>query len=162
MTSKLTNSLLILIVVLLATNILMSTKIYEQVSSSDLVLDEEAAFDDLEAKLWGDKVVALYNGQKHQALYDLFHQQAKVKITEERLAKQLAKLHELFGDIEQIAFTNLIKLGEKNSEVYYQLLFNARVSQTESRQATMTLSLIVEKDDASLYGFKLNARQSLD
>tara|TARA_R110001592_G_scaffold167131_5_gene402517 strand:- start:8658 stop:9068 length:411 start_codon:yes stop_codon:yes gene_type:complete len=102
----------------------MSTKISDQVSSSDLVLDEEAAFDDLEAKLWGDKVVVLYNGQNHQALYDLFHQQAKVKITEERLAKQLAKLHELFGDIEQIAFTNLIKLGEKNSEVYYQLLFN--------------------------------------
>ncbi len=162
MTSKLTNSLLVLIVVLLTINILVTTKIYDQVSSPDLVLDEEAVFDELEAKLWGDKVVALYNGQNPQALYELFHQQAKVKITEERLAKQLAKLHELFGDIEQIAFSNLIKLGEKNSEIYYQLLFNARVSQTESRQATLTLSLIIDKDDASLYGFKLNARQSLD
>jgi len=162
MTSKFTNSLLVLIVVLLAINILMTTITVRQTATAPVAQESKAAIDDLETRLWGDKVVALYNSQNHQGLYELFHQQAKVKITEERLAKQLVKLHELFGDIEQIAFTNLMKLGEKNSEAYYQLLFNTRVSQTETQQATMTLSLIIENGDASLYGFKLNARQSLD
>ncbi len=162
MTPKLTNSLLILITVLLVINIIMTTKIHSKFAASSASVDEVVAFDELEAENWGNKVVALYNQQNDHALYELFHQQAKVKISSDRLAKQLANLYALFGDIEQIALTNIHKLGEKNSEVYYQLLFSARVTKTKSRLAAMTLSVIQEKDEISLFGFKLNARLSLD
>ena len=37
------------------------------------------------AKLWGEKVVNMYNQQDHQALYAIFNEQAKVKISYEQL-----------------------------------------------------------------------------
>lgn len=113
------------------------------------------------ATAWGAKVVELYNRQDHAALHALFSPEARVKIGEQQLAGQLRKLHELFGGIDDYAYANSVRLGEKGGASYYQVFFDARVSARES-PATLKLSLVVENDTVSLYGLRINASESLD
>ena len=156
--NKTSNVLLVMILVLLVLNLGMTTILVSKLPGNNETserLDPEIARD------WGNKVVELYNQRDHPALYRLFNRQAQVKISEQQLADQLEKLHQLFGDIEDHAYVNAIKLGEKGGERYYQLFFNARVSEN-NRSATLKLSLILSNDEVSLYGLSVNASESLE
>jgi hypothetical protein len=156
--NKTTNILLGVILVLLMLNLAMTSVLLNRQT------DGQGASDQLDrdiATSWGDKVVQLYNRRNHEALYALFNPQAQVKISQQQLAQQLQKLHQLFGDIDDHAYVNSIKLGEKGGEGYYQLFFNARVSGKYSK-ATLKLSLIEGNDVISLYGLSINATDSLD
>ena len=114
------------------------------------------------ANALGKKVIDMYNRQDNQALYALFNEKAKVKISHQQLSNQLIKLHGLFDDIEESALINTAKLGEKADELYYQLLFNVRVKNPNNSQATLTLSVISKNKVITLYGLRLNASQKLD
>ncbi len=161
--NKLTNVLLSLILLLLVFNLVLTSKVLRQQSETENAsFSASDHFDTDIARVWGEKTITLYNLQDHQSLYALFNDQAKVKISHQQLKNQLKKLHALFGDIEEVAFVNAVKLGEKGGELYFQLLFNVRVSQTENNLATLTLSVINNDNSISLYGLRLNASQSLD
>lgn len=161
--NKYTNTLLSLILVLLVVNIaLTGTLFYKGAAQSDAMTLITERLDVETAKGWGRKVVGLYNRQDDQALYALFNDQAKVKISHEQLKTQLNKLYQLFGEIEESAFVSADKIGEKGSELYYKLLFNIRVKETSKRAATLTVSVVVNNNVVSLYGVRINAAQSLD
>ncbi|MCP4332368.1 MAG: hypothetical protein GY785_06905 [Gammaproteobacteria bacterium] len=156
--SKLTNLLLAVILVVVAINLVMTSILLNRQAA------DRGAGDSLDpgiARNWGEQVVVLYNRRDHEVLYTLFHSQARVKISQQQLAGQLQKLHQLFGNIDDHAYVNAVKLGEKASASYYQLFFNARVGSKDS-PATLKLSLVVEKDVISLYGLSINASESLD
>ncbi len=161
MTSKLTNSLLGLVIVLLLVNITLTTKVLKQ-QSHDLADEKQTQFEPAVAKEWGRKAIKLYNQQDHASLYELFHAQAKDKITKQQLETQLTRLYQLFGDIQDGALVNSIKLGEKGNEEYYQLGYKVLATKTDTGTANLTLSLIKTENDIRLYGFKLNALQSLE
>lgn len=159
--NKTTHILLTLILVLLAINLAMTTKLLMDKPASATTEKATPLAADI-AKDWGKQVVELYNQQDHQAMYALFNEQAKVKISHEQLQEQLQKLHGLFGNIEEHALANSVKLGEKGEEQYYQLSFSVRVSGPNVDHGTLTLSLITRDNVVSLYGMRLNAAQSLD
>ncbi len=160
--NKTTHILLTLILILLAVNVAMTSKLLMQKPSSAVMAEKSATLSTEIAKAWGKNVVELYNREDYQGLYALFNEQAKVKISQEQLQQQLQKLHALFGNIEEYALTNSVKMGEKGGELYYQLSFNVRVKGPNVEQGTLTISMIMQDDKASLYGVRLNAVQSLD
>jgi hypothetical protein len=155
--SRITNPLLIAILILLVINLVVSLALFSRQPVAAVAETVDAAI----AREWGEKVAVLYNQQDDLALYALFNQQAQVKISQQQLTGQLHKLHQLFGNIESQAYLNSVKLGSKGSEFYYQLFFNLRVSKN-SQPATMKLSLVFEDSQISLYGLRINAEQSLE
>ncbi|MFT5559864.1 MAG: hypothetical protein ACI9RZ_002352 [Sphingobacteriales bacterium] len=166
--SKYTNILLGFILVLVLLNLaLTGSLLLKQIPAptpTPTVINDrvEESLDALVAQVWGKKVIDMYNGQEHQALYALFNDQAKVKISHGQLETQLKKLYQLFGEIEESAFVSSDKIGEKGNEFYYKLLFNIRVKETGKRSAALTISVIVKDNIVSLYGVRLNASQSLE
>ena len=156
--SKLTNFLLAVILVVVVINLGMTSILLNQQAADRGVGDR---LDPAVARNWGERVVELYNRRDHEGLYALFNPQARVEISQQQLAGQLQKLHQLFGNIDDHAYANAVKLGEKGGASYYQLFFNARVGSKDGK-ATVKLSLVVENDAISLYGFSINASESLD
>ncbi len=160
---RLTNTLLGLIVILLCANLYQSTQISKQLEQASLASSSNEKINRTQAKEWGEKAIALYNSQKHHALYELFHPSAKIQISESELATQLKKLFQLFGRVDGIALSDTLKLGEKGGETYYQYVYRAKVSNPAHQQARLSLSMIKGDDHKFwLYGFKLNARHSLN
>lgn len=158
------NIILGLILVLLLINLMLtgSIAVKLQETSPALIFDKSEKFESERADALGKKVIGLYNDQNDQALYALFNEKAKVKISHQQLKNQLGNLHSLFNDIEESAFISSVKLGEKSDEIYYQLLFTVRVKDTARRNGTLTLTVIMKDSKLSLYGLKLNATQQLD
>ena len=156
--NKTTNVLLGMILVLLLLNLAMTTILVGKLPTDREVNDR---LDPEIARAWGKNVVELYNRNDDAALYQLFNRQARIKISQQQLAGQLQKLRQLFGDIQDHAYLNAIKLGEKGGDRYYQLFFSARVS-AQDNPATLKLSLIATEADISLYGLSVNASQTLE
>jgi len=161
--NKVSNYLLGLILILLVINLVLTGSIAakQQAFEQRSLGGTEYLASEISNTL-GKKVIDMYNRQDHQALYALFNEKAKVKISQQQLTNQLAKLHELFNDIEESAFINSVKLGEKEGELYYQLLFNVRVKEESNRQGTLTLSVVMKDKKITLYGLRLNATKQLD
>jgi len=161
--NKFSNILLSIILVLVIFNILLTGSVaLKQQSYEQAEIGKTEKFEPEVANAIGKKVIDMYNRQDHQALYALFNEKAKVKISHQQLENQLIKLHALFDDIEESALVNTVKLGEKAGELYYQLLFNVRVKSKSNSQATLTLSVISKNNVTTLYGLRLNAMQKLD
>ena len=156
--NKTTNVLLGMILVLLLLNLAMTTILVGKLPTASEVTDR---LDPEVARAWGKNVVELYNRNDDAALYQLFNRQARIKISQQQLAGQLQKLRQLFGDIQDHAYLNAIKLGEKGGDRYYQLFFSARVS-AQDNPATLKLSLIVTNGEVSLYGLSVNASQTME
>ena len=156
--NKTTNVLLGMILVLLLLNLGMTTILVSKLPTDSEVNDR---LDPEIARAWGNNVVELYNRNDHDALYKLFNRQARIKISQKQLAGQLQKLHDLFGDIQDHAYLNAIKIGEKGGDRYYQSFFSARVS-AQDNPATLKLSLIVTNGEVSLYGLSVNASQTME
>lgn len=163
--NKYTNVLLSLILVLVLLNLGLTGSILIKPtppSTPNVVNNQVESLDALIAKVWGEKVIDMYNRQDHQALYALFNDQAKVKISHDQLASQLEKLYQLFGEIEESALVSADKIGEKGNELYYKLIFNIRVKEASKRAGALTISVIVKDNIVSLYGVRINATQSLN
>lgn len=158
--SKLTNILLSAILLVLLLNLIMTTAIFYELTDGTAKQADAVSVDI--ARQWGNTVTSLYNRQQDSLLYDLFHDEAKVKISAYQLEQQLKKLYEMFGKIEHISHISTTKLGEKADQEYYQFIFGARISDTDKKRAKVTLSLIKEKEKFMLYGFSINALQNLD
>lgn len=158
------NIILGLVLVLLLINLILTGSIAVKLegTSSSLNFDKSEKIESGRADALGKKVIDLYNDQNDLALYALFNEKAKVKISHKQLKNQLVNLHNLFNDIEESAFISAVKLGEKGDEIYYQLLFTVRVKDTTRRNGTLTLTVLMKDSKLSLYGLKLNATQSLD
>ncbi|MCX2979606.1 hypothetical protein EYC98_01880 [Halieaceae bacterium IMCC14734] len=156
--NKMTNVLLGVILLIGLLNLALTASLAGR--QSTVAAESVSGFDNGLARRWGDRVTNLYNRGDHAGLYTLFNQQAKVKISGDQLESQLEKLRQLFGDIEESAFQNSMKLGEKGGEQYYQLHYSLRVTGKEG-PATMRLSLVVDGDQISLYGLTINATESL-
>jgi hypothetical protein len=154
---RLSNLLLLLILVVVVINLAISLVLVSREPAGAASETVEATV----AREWGAKVVEIYNRQDDVLLYELFNQQARVKISQQQLTDQLDRLHQLFGKIESHSYVNSVKLGSKGSEDYFQLFFNLRVSQN-SQPATMKLSLIIEDQTVSLYGLRIDVTQALD
>jgi alcohol dehydrogenase YqhD (iron-dependent ADH family) len=110
----------------------------------------------------GETVSSMYNLQDYQGLYDLFDAKAKIKISQQQLQKQLKKLFQIFGEIEQSEFVSAEKIGEKGDEFYYNLLFNIRVNEISKRSSKLTLVVVKKAKKVSLYGVRINASLALD
>lgn len=161
--NKYTNLLLTIILLLLLLNLALTGSVLIRDSVQPRVLNDRIEnIDTSIAQDWGGKVTEMYNQQNHQALYALFSEQAKVKISHQQLQTQLEKLFQLFGEIEKSAFVSADKMGERGDERYYKLLFNIRVKQTSKRLATLTLSVVEKDNNVSLYGVRINATHSLE
>lgn len=161
--NKYTNVLLSFILVLVLLNLaLTGSVLMKQTVQPNVLHDRAESLDSSIAKAWGEKISAMYNQQDHQALYALFSEQAKVKISYQQLQSQLEKLFQLFGEIEKSAFVSAEKIGEKGDELYYKLLFNIRVKEASKRLASLTISVVTKDNEVSLYGVRINATQSLD
>ena len=166
--NKSTNILLSIILVVLLLDLTLTGFIFlrQSVQVSSLRTDTKKSrvedFDPEVAKILGKKVSEMYNQQNHQALYALFNEQAKVKISHKQLETKLRKLFQLFGEIEERAFVSADKIGEKGGDSYYKILFNIRVSEASKRRATLTIAVVVKETKMSLYGVRIHASQSLD
>jgi alcohol dehydrogenase YqhD (iron-dependent ADH family) len=110
----------------------------------------------------GETVSSMYNLQDYQGLYDLFDAKAKIKISQQQLQKQLKKLFQIFGEIEQSEFVSAEKIAEKGDEFYYNLLFNIRVNEISKRSSKLTLVVVKKAKKVSLYGVRINASLALD
>ena len=156
--NKSTNILLAIILVLVTLNLALTGVLMINQSDTGNVSDNQLENLDSDlARIWGKKVTEMYNLQDHQALYSLFNEQARVKISQQQLKNSLQKLHRQFGDIEESAFINSIKVGEKGDEKYYYLLFTVRVKETKNQQATLKLTVVKNANTISLYGVRLDA-----
>jgi hypothetical protein len=169
--NKLSNVLLSFILILVVLNLWLTVSVLKtQAVQSSVIANMVASrvdnrvesLDSSIAKDWAEKVTLMYNQQDHQALYALFSEQAKVKISHFKLQTELDNLYKLFGEIEKSAFVSAEKIGEKGDDLYYKLLFNIRVKQASKRQATLTISVVKNDNKLSLYGVRLNATHSLD
>lgn len=164
--NKYSNVLLSVILALVLLNLALTGSLLIKQTAQPIVVNQtERAPDSLDpaiAKAWGEKVTTMYNEQDHQALYALFSEQAKVKISHQQLESQLQKLFNLFGNIEKSALVSADKVAEKGGELYYQLLFNIRVKEASKRLGTLTISVVKNDRKVSLYGVRINASQSLD
>jgi regulatory protein YycI of two-component signal transduction system YycFG len=173
--NKISNILLSFILVLVVLNLLLTVSVLnKQTLQSGVIATMVASgvaskvdrnlenMDSEIAQDWGGKVTRMYNQQSHEALYALFNEQAKVKISHHQLQTELNNLYQLFGEIEERAFVSAKKIGEKGDELYYKLLFNIRVNQANKRRATLTISVVKKYNKISLYGVRLNASHSLD
>ena len=161
--NKYSNVLLTLILVLVLINLVFtSALINQQAELVNTIADRSESLDSEIARAWGAKVADMYNRQDHQALYAMFNEQAKVKISHQQLKSQLEKLFQLFGEIEESAFVSADKIGEKGDAQYYKLLFNVRVKESRDRPATLSISVVRRNNAVSLYGVRINASQSLD
>jgi hypothetical protein len=163
MMNKFAILILTVILVVVSLNFLLTLSILKRQSDQTAATEtlvESSSMKKYVARTWGKKVIALYNEQDYRALYRLFNDEARVKISEEQLQTQLTKLHELFGDIEEHAYSSSAKVGTKGDKDYYQLFFKLRVS-GKHNPATMTLS-VVDDDEISLYGLRINSTESLD
>ena len=161
--NKYTHILLGFILVVVLINLNFTRNVYiRQTALMNAMTERTERLDSEIAKLWGEKVVNMYNQQDHQALYAIFNEQAKVKISYQQLKTQLKNLLNLFGVIEESAFVSADKIGQKGDETYYKLIFNLRVKETNNRPATLTISVIVRDKSVSLYGVRINASQSLE
>ncbi|GLS91110.1 hypothetical protein GCM10007916_21790 [Psychromonas marina] len=162
--NKYTNTLLVFILAVVLINLALTVSILtkQEQPAVNIVDNSVEQLDSVIAKKWGEKVKSLYNQQDHQALYALFDNQAKVKISHQQLQIQLNKLYRLFGEIQQSAFISADKIGEKNKQVFYRLIFNVRVQENNKRPATLTLSVIIKGDEITLYGIRLNGSVALD
>jgi alcohol dehydrogenase YqhD (iron-dependent ADH family) len=114
------------------------------------------------AQALGETVSSMYNLQDYQGLYDLFDAKAKIKISQQQLQKQLKKLFQIFGEIEQSEFVSAEKIAEKGDEFYYNLLFNIRVNEISKRSSKLTLVVVKKAKKVSLYGVRINASLALD
>jgi len=161
--NKYTNILLSLILVLVFLNLTLTGIVFvRQKVQADAMTNGKESLDSDIAKAWGKKVADMYNQQDHDALYAIFNEQAKVKISHQQLETQLKKLFELFGEIEESALVSTDKIGKKGDEIYYKLFFNIRVKKNSKQPATLTISVITKDQIVSLYGVRINATQSLD
>ena len=161
--NKYTNVLLSITLVLVLINLVLTGTIFLKQETQDHGMTvKTASLDAGDARDWGRKVAEMYNRQDHQALYDLFNEQAKVMISHQQLETQLKNLFQLFGKIEESAFISANKIGEKEDRTYYKLLFNIRVEEASKRGAELTISVIKKDNIVSLYGVGIKALQSLD
>lgn len=161
--NKYSNVLLTLILVLVLINLVLTgTLINQQAVHVKTMTDRSESLGSEIARTWGAKVADMYNQQDHQALYAIFNEQAKVKVSHQQLKTQLEKLFRLFGAIEESAFVSADKIGEKSDLQYYKLLFNVRVKEKSNRSATLSISVVKRNNVVSLYGLRINAIQSLD
>jgi len=161
--NKYTNVLLSFIVVLLLLNLWLTASVLNKQASQPYALNNGVeSLDSSIAEAWGEKVTGLYNLQDHQALYALFSEQAKVKISHQQLERQLKNLIRLFGKIEERALISVEKMGEKGTDVYYKMLFDIRVEDASKRLAKLTLSVVIKDNKVSLHGFRINASYPLD
>jgi hypothetical protein len=84
--NKYTNILLGFILVVVLINLTFTRSVYiRQIALVNAMTDSTERLDSKIAKLWGEKVVNMYNQQDHQALYAIFNEQAKVKISYQQL-----------------------------------------------------------------------------
>lgn len=161
--NKYSNVLLPLVLVLVLINLVLTgIVINNQNTQVNVTADRSDKLDPEIARIWGKKVAQMYNQQDHQALYALFNDQAKVKISHQQLKTSLEKLFQLFGAIEESAFVSADKIGEKGDALYYKLLFNVRVKENSTRPGTLIISVVKSNNAISLYGVRINASQSLD
>lgn len=107
----------------------------------------------------GERVVAAFNSGDAEALYSLYHEDAKAKLTESDVAGQITRLQGMFGRVERMSYLNNLRLGEKNGEEYYQAHFAAGISRSELKDAQVVLHLIRDGDGLFLYGMRINAAQ---
>jgi hypothetical protein len=161
--NKYSNVLLTLILVLVLINLVLTvTVINKQAAQVNSMADMSESLDSEIARAWGKKVADMYNQQDHQALYAMFDEQARVKISHQQLETQLKKLFQLFGAIEESAFVSADKIAEKDDAQYYKLIFNVRVKENSRRPATLSITVVRKNNAVSLYGVRINASQSLD
>jgi len=161
--NKYTNVLLSFIIVLLVFNLWLTASVFNKQASPSYALNNRVEnIDSSTAEVWGEKMTELYNQQDHQALYALFSEQAKVKISHQQLERQLKKLIRLFGKIEERALISVEKIGEKGADVYYKMLFDIRVEDASKRLAKLTLSVVIKDNKVSLHGFRINASYPLE
>lgn len=161
--NKYGNILLTLTFILVLINLLLTgTVITRQAAQVNTMADRTESLDSEIARAWGGKVADMYNQQDHQALYAIFNEQAKVKISHQQLETQLKKLFQLFGAIEESAFVSSDKVAEKGDIQFYKLIFNVRVKENNNRPATLSITVARKNNAVSLYGVRINGSQSLD
>jgi len=161
--NKYTNVLLSVIVVLLLLNVWLTLSVLNKQPSQPYASNNRVEnLDSSTAKAWGEKVTELYNQQDHRALYALFSEPAKIKISHEQLESQLKKLIQLFGKIEKSTLISVEKMGEKGTDLYYKMLFDIRVEDASKRQAKLTVSVVIQNNKMNLHGFRINASYPLD
>lgn len=158
--NKLTNFLLLVVIALLLLNVWLTAAGVSKLQQLDKPADN-TALPVATAREWGDRVIALYNRQDHEALHALFSGRARVKISQQQLDKQLEKLHKYFGEVEDSAYSTSVRVGVQGGVEYYQLFFNLRVSGSAG-PATMTVSLASQGGRESLYGMRINGAAFLD
>lgn len=112
-----------------------------------------------EMRSFARRVVDAYNDSDAEQLYSLYHREARARLTPEEVSGQLERLHGMFGKVEDFAYLNNLRLGEKGQDEYFQAHFSARVSHPERQKAQLMLHLIRDADGVGLYGMRLNAAQ---
>jgi hypothetical protein len=161
--NKFTNILLGFTLILVLFNLILTASVLQKQNvQGNIVNNKIESLKTSTAHAWGKKVIKMYNQQDNQALYELFSEQAKVKITHQQLKSQMEKLLELFGEIEKSAFVSSEKVGYNAGQQYYKLLFTIRVKEASKRLATLTISVVTKDNIVSLYGVRIHATHSLD
>lgn len=161
---KYSNLLLSIILILVLLNLgLTGLVMLRQVTvHASTMNDQTGSLESSSAQALGEEVSNMYNQQDHHGLYDLFHLQAKKKISHLQLQNQLKNLFQLFGKIEKSTFARAEKIGEKGDELYYNLFFNIRVNDASKQFSKLTLVVVKKHKKLSLYGIRINANYSLD
>lgn len=98
-----------------------------------------------------------YNASDSVALYRAYGREARAKLTQEKVAADMAVLQEDFGRIATLRYLNLVELGAQGRQRYIQAHFSATLDNPSLRGAQLVLHVIEEDGVLELYGMRLHA-----
>ncbi|PIQ36283.1 MAG: hypothetical protein COW59_13350 [Lysobacterales bacterium CG17_big_fil_post_rev_8_21_14_2_50_64_11] len=101
-------------------------------------------------------IATIYNRQDITALYAKFDQLARIQITQQQLSDQISRLHNLIGDVDEIAYSHAELAGTKDGRTFYNLHYKVTLVSGPFKQATLKLSVVKADAGYSLFGFFLN------
>lgn len=146
------------IALLFANLALLAILLLRPTACPDSVADDAGVTEQLVAMAEG--LQRAYNASDSAALYKAYGHEARSKLTQEKVAADMAALHEDFGIITAIRYLSRVELGKKGTQRYLQVHFAASLDNADLRGAQLVLHVIQEADTLELYGMRLHAAKN--
>jgi hypothetical protein len=105
-------------------------------------------------------VVSLYNENKIHELYLTFDDLARIQISEQKMAEEMAKVRALAGKVDDYAFLNSEVAGKQGDRPVITLIYKARLSGATFTSGTLRVSVMKKEGQLALLGFFVNAQST--
>jgi len=94
-----------------------------------------------------DTLKKLYNDGQYDELHSMFHPLVQVELSQEELTKGVESIHEIWGDIENGAYSHYEYNGTSEGKAYFSLFYRVETTQ----EGMDILRILVSKEDNEPY-----------